>query len=86
MAFRLRVAVGLMAATPYSRRLLLQLLARLQGPPILAVVPHSVLLNMELSLDFDARRIATCGLYESVFETRTRGRYRAIRNVLAVSK
>ncbi|KOX73220.1 hypothetical protein WN51_00331 [Melipona quadrifasciata] len=35
--------VGLMAATPYPRRLLLQLPARLDGPSILAVLPHSAL-------------------------------------------
>ena len=40
--------------------------------PILAVF-RTLLAQRRIWLDFDARRTATCGLYESVFETRTRG-------------
>ncbi|KOX74079.1 hypothetical protein WN51_14159 [Melipona quadrifasciata] len=55
VAFRLGVtaqdssSVGLMAATPYLRRLLLQLPARLDGPCILAVLPHSALFKRRRS-------------------------------------
>ncbi|KOX80510.1 hypothetical protein WN51_12993 [Melipona quadrifasciata] len=37
---------ALMAATPYPRRLLLQLPAKLDGPCILAVLPHFALFNV----------------------------------------